>query len=565
MDQIATSSNSNLSKDPRTYTFLGLILLLIGHHLFAYYGHYGYDDIMGYAYYGKKWAEGHFFFLNEDFFSYRWGFISFTGFFYALFGMSDGVSAITPSLVYLATVLLIFRATKSYTPWIGCLAAVIYGLDSWTLFYADKLMPDASVALCAFGALVVLHDYKYTIKQKSPIKYAIGLSSILLMGFLCKQTILLLFPVFFYFFLADVLQKKHLKFWIATTLSCIALGGLYLFFIYMLTGDPMMRFRVAETGHAANLGRSFAHCNYAAQSWAILLHRISVGFLELLYNNGMMLSILLAIGAGVGRKYKKIYTAATSEHYWIAVLVLSFLASNLMTTSYKVYQPMCLDIRHFLYLVPIATTVAAPQVYRFIQNKKFAYSFLTTTWLGTILGFILVDNTTMFGSYLAISVVLTLSYLLPTRKWSKILTVLGLIVSLAFANKTLILEATNNGYTTQRKVVYQLLKNNTAPTVVFTDPIERNFIRYLLEFDTNSPTQIYTYDAIDSLSIPPNAITYVVVNGYTQYMSHVKYETLPQAIRSSLEGNRPPEVETILREAPVDVFRVHDYKILKTE
>lgn len=561
MKKIAPIPSSSIIKDPRSYTFLGVILLLITHHLFAYFGHYGYDDIMGYAYYGKKWADGNLFFLNDDFFSYRWGFISFTGFFYALFGMSDSVSAITPSLVFLITVLLLFRATKNYNPWVGCLAAIIYSLDNWTLFYADKLMPDTSVALCAFGALLLLQEYRYTNHNK-PIAYALAISSVLLMGFLCKQTILLLFPVFFYFFLLDIVQRKHLKFWLTTTLSCIILGSLYLGFIYALTGDPMMRFRVAEAGHAANLGRSFAHCNYAAQSWSALLNRISFGFITLLFANGLMLSIILAMGASLGKKWKSVLTAVTQEHYWILVLALSFLASNLMTTSYKAYQPMCLDIRHFLYLVPIAAVVAAPRLYQFIQHKSFSVSFLFATWLGTGMSFFFVDAT-MFLSYLGVSLSLTLCFLFPSQKGFKLIAIFGLVASLAFANKTNITEATKNGYTTQRKAVYQLFKHTTTPTIVFTDPIERNFAQYLLEFDTTSLTKFYTYDAIDTLHIPSNTAVFVLVNGYTQYMSHVPYETLPQAIRSTFEGNTPPQIEILLRQAPVDIFRVYEPNILK--
>jgi hypothetical protein len=166
MEKASFASSLSLTKDPRSYTFLGIIVLLLLHHKFAYFGHYGYDDIMGYAFYAQKWAQGNLFFLNDDFFSYRWGFISLTGFFYALFGISDGASAITPSLVCLATVLLIFRVCRSYSPWAGVLAALIYILDSWTLFYTDKLMPDSSVALCAFGAFVVIQEYRYATTPK---------------------------------------------------------------------------------------------------------------------------------------------------------------------------------------------------------------------------------------------------------------------------------------------------------------------------------------------------------------------------------------------------------------
>ncbi|WMX12859.1 hypothetical protein [Aureispira sp. CCB-E] len=553
----------NLYKDIRLYTFLGIIAFLFVHHYGGYFGHYGFDDIMGYGYYGKKWADGQLFFLNEDFFSYRWGFISLTGFFYALFGVNDTVSAIPASLVLLLTVLLIFKVLQKEVRLVGVIAALIYVLDNWTMYYSDKIMPDTSVALATFAAFALIWHHHFK-QQTTPFKHALILSLVLIWAYITKQSVLLLFPVFFILLLIDVVLKRHYKFWLYTAFCCTAMGILYLFVIYLLTGDPLARFHAVEAGLDDNLGegRSFAFCNYAIQPWGVLLHRIGYEMIEKFLRTGMMISLMLALPAIFSHRFRDFITFKNEQSYWALILVLSLLSSNFMTTSYKAYLPICPDIRHFLFLVPIAAVVAAPALYHFAQKKERKFAFLIVS----ILVFLLAKYKAIGNfewAYLGIMVLVLLRIILPNRT----IIVSGFLLGMGTVALMPIISsmqtANKHSYVEQRAVIYAYLKDKKEPTIVLTNVIQKHMGQYLLEYNEEGPVQFYDYSDLPELTFSPEKTVYVLVNGATRYMSNFSYDDLPRCIKDCYEKKHPASIEIIYESPEVALYQLKDPNLLR--
>ena len=553
-----------LHKDIRLYTFLSIIAFLFVHHYAGYFGHYGFDDIMGYGYYGKKWADGQLFFLNEDFFSYRWGFISLTGLFYALFGVNDDVSAITSSLVLLLTVLLIFKVLKKETRTVSVVAVLIYVLDNWTMYYSDKLMPDTSVALATFAAFALIYTHHFERKGAQSFKYALLLSLVLIWAYMTKQSVLLLFPVFFLLLIIDVLQKRYYQFWIYTTLCCVGMGLLYLFGIYLLTGDPLARFHAVEAGLDDNLGegRSFAFCNYAIQPWNVLWNRISYEMIDKSIRTGMMISLMLALPAVFSHRFRDFITFNTPKAYWALVLVLSVLSSNFMTTSYKAYLPICPDIRHFLFWVPIAAVVAAPVLFDFAQKKEKKFVFI----LISVLVFALAKYAEVGNFewvYTAIMGLVILRSLLPNRNFIAGEFLFGIALAALAPIVSSMQTANKHSYVEQRAVIYKYLKDKKEPSIVITTVIQKNFGQYLLEFKENGPVQFYDYGALSELEFSPQTAVYVLVNGTTRYMPSFSYDALPQCIKDCYEKKRQESIEVIYETEKVALYRLHQPQLLK--
>jgi hypothetical protein len=553
-----------LYKDIRLYTFLGIIAFLFVHHYAGYFGHYGFDDIMGYGYYGKKWADGQWFFLNEDFFSYRWGFISLTGFFYALFGVNDDASAITASLVLLLTVLLIFKVLKKEARIVGVIAVLIYILDNWTMYYSDKIMPDTSVALATFAAFALIYTHHFEQKGAKSFKYALLLSLVLIWAYITKQSVLLLFPVFFLLLIIDVVQKRHYKFWSYTALCCVAMGIFYLLVIYGLTGDPLARFHAVEAGLDDNLGegRSFSFCNYAIQPWSVLWYRIGYEMIDKCLRTGMMISLMLALPAVLSHRFRDFISFKTPKAYWALVLTLSVLSSNFMTTSYKAYLPICPDIRHFLFLVPIAAVVAAPTLYDFARKKKKKFTFI----LISVLIFALAKYAEIGNFewvYLTIMSLVILRAILPNRNF----ITAGFLVGIALAALAPIVSsmqtANKHSYVEQRAVIYKYLKDKKEPSIVVTNVIQKHFGQYLLEYNEDGPVQFYDYAALPALEFPTQTTVYVLVNGATRYMSNFSYDNLPRCIKDCYENKRPPSIEVIYESSEVALYRLHQPPLLK--
>jgi hypothetical protein len=553
-----------LHKDMRLYTFLGIIAFLFIHHYAGYFGHYGFDDIMGYGYYGKKWADGQLFFLNEDFFSYRWGFISLTGFFFALFGVNDDVSAITSSLVLLLTVLLIFKVLKREVRVVGVVAALIYVLDNWTMYYSDKLMPDTSVALATFASFALIYTHHFEEKGKRSFKYALLLSLVLIWAYITKQSVLLLFPVFFLLLIIDVLQKRHYQFWIYTALCCVIMGVLYLFGIYLLTGDPLARFHAVEAGLNDNLGagRSFSFCNYAIQPWGVLWHRISYEMIDKFIRTGMMISLMLALPAILSHRFRDFITFKTPKSYWALVLTLSVLSSNFMTTSYKAYLPICPDIRHFLFLIPIAAVVAAPMLYDFAQKKEKKFVFI----LISVLIFALAKYTEVGNFewvYLAIMGLVIARSVLPNRNFITGGFLFGITLAALAPIVSSMQTANKHSYVEQRAVIYKYLKDKKEPSIVITNVIQKHFGQYLLAYNETGPVQFYDYSALPDLEFPAETRVYVLVNGATRFMSNFSYDNLPRCIKDCYEKKRPASIEVIYESPEVALYKLNQPKLLK--
>lgn len=553
-----------LYKDVRLYTFLGIIAFLFVHHYAGYFGHYGFDDVMGYGYYGKKWADGELFFLNEDFFSYRWGFISLTGFFYALFGVNDDASAITSSLVLLLTVLLIFKVLKKEARVVAVVAALIYVLDNWTMYYSDKLMPDTSVALATFAAFTLIYTHHFEGKEKESFKYAFLLSLVLIWAYMTKQSVLLLFPVFFLLLIIDVVQKRQYQFWIYTTLCCVGMGLLYLWGIYILTGDPLARFHAVEAGLDDNLGagRSFAFCNYAIQPWEALRYRISYEMIDKFIRTGMMISLMLAVPAVFNHRFRNFITFKTPKAYWALVLVLSVLSSNFMTTSYKAYLPICPDIRHFLFLVPIAAVVAAPSLYEFAHKKEKKFVFVIIS----VLIFALAkyaDIGNFEWVYTGIMGLIILRSVLPKHKFISNGFLFGIALAALAPIVSSMQTANKHSYVEQRAVIYKYLKDKKEPTIVVTNVIQKHFGQYLLGHNENSPVQFYDYAALSTLDFSPSIEVYVLANGATRYMSNFSYDDLPRCIKDCYEKKCPASIEIIYESSEVALYKLNQPKLLR--
>jgi hypothetical protein len=555
-----------LYKDIRLYTFLGIIAFLFVHHFYGYFGHYGFDDIMGYGYYAKKWADGELFFLNEDFFSYRWGFISLTGFFYALFGMSDNTSAIAPSLVLLGTVLLIYRVLRKEKRIVGVVAVLIYALDNWTMYYSDKLMPDTSVALATFAAFTIIYNFRFEQNGGGAAKHALLLSSVLIWAYITKQSVLLLFPVFFALLLIDVFNKRYIKFWLYTAVACIFMGLFYLFGIYLLTGDPLARFHAVEAGLVDNLGegRSFSFCNYAIQPWSALIYRIGYEMIYLSMATGLMLCLMLALPAILSHRIKDLITSKTASSYWALVLMLSVLSSNFMTTSYKAYLPICPDIRHFLFLVPIAAVVAAPALVAFAEERKhkFAYIIVSGVVFGLAKWSAIGNLQWVFGAVFILAVLR--SVLSENTFFSKSFLV-GIFLAALAPVLSSMKTASGNGYVEQREVIYEYLKNKPHQSIVITNVIQKHFGQYLMEFDETALTKFYDYTALRELDLTNNGTVYVLGNGTTRYMSNFDYNNLPRCIKDCYQGHKPTTIEVVYESDNVVLYKLNDPLLLNID
>ena len=319
---------------------LAVLLGLIGHHAYFFYGHFGFDDLH-YAELANDLLQGRVNFDNQ--YSYRIVPIGLTALSYAAFGISDWSSAL-PALLASAIILFVFyRLFRFVHLWMLVLALVAYFGMPWNLFYSDKLMPDIFVSAFCFGGWAAYLQYR-TKGRAGPQVQAVTAAVCLFLAFNSKGTVILLVPLFTVYLIHDLLRGRW-RFWLTFTGVCVGVLMIYLSAVYLLTGSALARFSAIAGTHYLN------PCSYDILPRAELWSRLTFGFYGLIRSAGMLPHVVIAVGGlGVIAYGGKAYRGAA---FYPITTLLSLASINFMTISLTSYNPVCLDPRHILLFSPI--------------------------------------------------------------------------------------------------------------------------------------------------------------------------------------------------------------------
>ena len=159
-----------------------LIVFTIVFHGFAFFGHFGYDDIY-YAQLANNLMHGNFN-PGNDHYAYRWGILYPVTFFYWLFGIHDFASSIPALLDSFGTLYLMLRILRTDTTLTFVLTVTVYFFYSWVFFYADKLMPDTLVAFAFTGIIFIFYEFYFGCLFNKPIRAAVFFNLFLFYAFI---------------------------------------------------------------------------------------------------------------------------------------------------------------------------------------------------------------------------------------------------------------------------------------------------------------------------------------------------------------------------------------------
>ncbi len=333
--------------------FLGSLGVLLLHFSYCFYGHFGYDDLH-YARLAAALSEGRW--DATDHYSYRLTLLLPTALLYRWLGVSDLASALPPLLMS-AVILWVLYGRHGGSPKGYLLAVLLYFSFRWNLFYADKLMPDIYVSGFAFLAWD-----RYARSEEDgkvgwrPLFFVLYL----FLAFNAKGTIILLLPLLAVYGLYDLWRGKAAFWWRSAGVGTLIFGFYFLLTQWYL-GHPLARFRAIAANAYSNT------CSYAEQDWRVLWHRLTSGFWELLYQEGLWLPLvvgLLSVGycclawfnnAAPSKRAEKNARLAAPLFYSLTIVLL-YASANTMTISFSGYNPVCLDVRHWLFVSPIAVS-----------------------------------------------------------------------------------------------------------------------------------------------------------------------------------------------------------------
>jgi 4-amino-4-deoxy-L-arabinose transferase-like glycosyltransferase len=502
------------------------ILALILYHAFGNIGPYGYDD-MHYA--RLAWDLLHGSLDYNDHFVFRTPLIVFTAISYFLFGISDFSSALPTLIITSGILLVVYQILKDegYVTLIIGLSLTLF--SNWLIHYSGKIMPDNYLAFAMILTLYVLYHYKYKTHKNRPGFFALLFVCALLFGFTAKETIVLIIPFLLFIFLNEMAQKSNVKFWGYVLLYGFLILVLYFIIIRLLTGSFTKRFEAITGNSYLNL------CSYDVQSKLILIKRIAYEFFSLTVYQGIFTAFIFIIPALFRDRIRRFLIMETPYYFFVSAAVILFLSSNFMSISYSDYIPLCLDPRHYLFLVPIAAVPASLLIKGFINNKSNAVGFIITSVLTAVWSWFLPGNT-FWTTYLPVAILLLLFFVIKTGDQIKKWFVALLVVVILAEPFEMVIYAQKVKYQKQKEVIFEHLLTLEDRYYVITNEAQSRICEYYCRFDESKFKFLkYNHFSFDTLT---NRKIILLNNWYTMYLSGLTYHELPYYARQSNDFSR---------------------------
>lgn len=502
-------------------SFAIIVLFII--YNFGNSGHYGYDD-MNYARIANNINQGETDY--SDHYTYRWALTYPTALSYKIFGINDFASSL-PSILYasllFALIYLSIRKEKIGAVIVTFSLAIF---SNWNLVYSIKLMPDIAITFSIVALVVVLFLQKFKKGEKKDVLYATLLSISFLIGFLAKGTIILALPLLGYFAIYDIIKKQNLKFWISAAAITSVLFLCYLFFIEYLTGNLTGRFNAIASNSYLN------KCSFDQQPISFLIKRISFDFFDMIIKQGMAIPAIFLIAILSTSKKHKLWSHNSELSFFTLAALLLWLSSNFMTISFTHYNPLCIDPRHYLFIIPI-TAIAVGYSFKDIKESNSYQLIFAIGMLIIAIATLLTKQKMAFTLYLPIAILAILYYLLPKTKSILILCLTAFTLILGNSVLGHITYAKKVNFPLQRQLSAQFLEKIQPNSVVISDEVQKRFNKYFLAFKYSDSLKFLNFDEAKNDTTLEGSNLYVIDNKFTQYLSGLRKQDLPNYLKIS--------------------------------
>ncbi len=492
-------------------------ILTVSYHYFAYIGHYGYDDMQ----YAKLANDlNHHIIDFGDHFSYRWPTIFMTALSYKVFGVCDFASSLPAIIITFSILTIVFLIIRKHNLFIICSGLALTILSQWSIFYSDKLMADIYVVFFILFSFFIIYHFKYVSDKKRPFLYAFLFALGMMFGFLSKEVILLTLPALIYLFITDIFLKRDIRFWIYSIIAGIIVLLIYFFIIWYLTGSPIKRFEAIFSNSYLNL------CSYDKQPFEFLLNRISYEFFTMMINQGMLTGIIFVIAFMFQKNIKKTLQFSEPVSFFSISAILILFSSNFMSISFTSYVPMCLDVRHYLFIVPIAAIPASHIIWSFIEKKQCAIQIIAVLILFTLISYFSAVSS-FIDLYLPMLALFAVAYILPTRYKLKYFFIVIFAVILMVMPFRMFQYAQQVRYDKQKKIVQDYFITNNSDCYVITDDVQIRLGIYYSGFNPNSRCTFLKMNEFNFDTLSSMKKKYLLLNGYTRYLSKLEDCDLP--------------------------------------
>ncbi len=502
------------------------VLILLVYHIFGYIGHFGYDD-MHYAEISARLLNGTINF--NDHFSFRFPLILLTSLSYFIFGISDFASSLPALIISVLTLILVFDILKKEGIKQLIIGLSLVVLSNWYIFYSDKLMTDIYLTFFVMLSVYIIYKYKFSYKNKNTVIYSALFVLSLLLGFSIKGTVVLIFPLLIYYFIVDIRFKRDIKFWKFTVIFGIVVLIFYFIVVWALTGDFLKRFDAIASNSYLNL------CSYSKQPFKILLKRIGYEFFSMMIYQMMATGFIFVIASVFDKNSFKHFKLDNAYSFFWSSSVILLLSSNFMTISLTSYSPMCIDPRHYLFLIPVVAIPASSLIIKFIETKRFRFHILAVSIVISIISYFILKES-FWQLYFPLTVLIGVYILVKPKPVFQNLFLAVFIIIIGVKPYNMIKYAQKIKYNEQKRIVYDNILNKKGDYTVITNVVQKRLCNYYAGFNTDN-IKFISYDqfVFDSSDISHKIL---LLNWYSRYLSGQDYSELPYFARNAGSNNK---------------------------
>ncbi len=372
--QMKTTTSPLLPHSENKTPLITGLLFLVGYWIIGYDGITFSDDVY-YLLAGKSFWEGTME-VNSYHFSSRWGAYIPSGLIGHIVGFNPHIISGFSLICYLVTLFVLVRIIpdKKLT-WI---LVIWFCSQVYFLHFITKVYPDAPLVLW-----VTILPVAAIFRNKKPFVSGVIFVLALFAGFLTKETIIFLAPFVVILFLFDLRnQSINKNFYISLVASGLILSILYLAYFWIQFGDPLYRITSINAGHY------ISEFTYADKGIWSIVERLTILPFTTLVERAYWPWLIFAIpGIYQGLKSKK----SPTFEFTVAFLCL-FLGFWFMSSTLEFYNPIYLNPRHLIILVPILAFLIASGWNTWRNSKQWKIALYSLICVGTIIAMIQGDS-----------------------------------------------------------------------------------------------------------------------------------------------------------------------------
>jgi len=367
-----TASVSCFSIKSNQAFFIGFLFLVI-YWIVGYDGITFSDDVY-YLNAGKDFWDGKMEF-NDYHFSTRWGAYILSGLIGYLIGFEPHIISLISLLSYTISLFFLVKVLpKSSSAWVLVLwfCTQIYFMHFLTKVYPDGLLV-IFITIVSSAALY---------RNSHSILAGCVLIGGLFLGFLTKETIIFLAPLPILLFYFDWKAKTiSRRFYVSLVLTGIILGAVYLGYFWMKFGDPLYRLSSINAGHY------ISEFTYADKGFWSITRRLTILPILTFVERSYWAWIVFAIpGVYTGLKNRQ----SSMMEFALAFLCL-FAGFWFMSSTLEFYNPIYLNPRHLIILVPILAFLIAAGWNTWNKSIRWKRLLASLIGLGVLISIVQLD------------------------------------------------------------------------------------------------------------------------------------------------------------------------------